>query len=41
MLGYLYTDMKDYSGEVKLHFGLCKNRDCSSLFLHKFSIFVA
>ena len=25
MLGYLYTDMKDYSGEVKLHFGLCKN----------------
>ena len=25
MLGYLYTDMQDYSSEVKAHFGLCKN----------------
>lgn len=25
MLGYLYTDMQDYSSEVKMHFGLCKN----------------
>ena len=25
MLGYLYTDMQDYSPEVKMHFGLCKN----------------
>lgn len=25
MLGYLYTDMQDYTTEVKLHFGLCKN----------------
>lgn len=25
MLGYLYTDLQDYSTEVKMHFGLCKN----------------
>ena len=25
MLGYLYTDLQDYSSEVKMHFGLCKN----------------
>ena len=25
MLGYLYTDMQDYTSMVKMHFGLCKN----------------
>ena len=25
MLGYLFTDLQDYSSEVKMHFGLCKN----------------
>lgn len=25
MLGYLFTDMVDYTSEVKMHFGLCKN----------------
>ncbi len=25
MLSYLYTDLQDYSSEVKIHFGLCKN----------------